>query len=259
MDPKLQVYVKVNAYLNANQTRIMVFSVDMAMIDVHTFVPESKQLTDDELRSQIVGFRLMMYPRMGKLSSPPSIADSQLIQTAKNGFTSVIKGVGFERKDGKITISPSGLTAELKKGTSAASINISWGGTLNLEASKGPIHISGSLSSDKWEVSLSIPDDPSVPDMSKLGKIFSEAEKAMRGIIGASAGIDNLKDIQKVAGKMKPFMDPVKDAVEAAQGIAKAPSSGVSFGFKIGSPDPLPGSSGMPGGVQVSATLTWFF
>ena len=151
------------------------------------------------------------------------------------------------------------MTGELTKGDAKLSVGVSWGGTLSLEAEKGPFHFSGELSKDHWEVTLSYPEDTAVPDMSKLGGVFGEAEKAMRGIIGQTQGISSAKDIPKVVGNITPYMKPVGEAIESVKGIAKAPSKGVSVGIKFGNPDPMPGQTGMPGGIQGTVTITWHF
>jgi hypothetical protein len=59
-----------------------------------------------------------------------------------------------------------------------------------------------------------------------------------------------------IKAAIAPNVQPVKDAVEADQGIAKVPLRKVDFGITFGSPDPAPGQTGMPGGVEVKATLT---
>ena len=238
-------------------------SVDAAMTEVRIWVVESKSLSDTDLRSMVLGYYLVNSVRLPALmtSNPLSarLADAKIVKAVRDGVTTLIEGVDIGHDDGKINISISGLTGELTKGDMKLSAGVSWGGKLSLEAEKGPFHFSGELSKDHWEVSLSYPEDTAVPDMSKLGGVFGEAEKAMRGIVGATQGFSNAKDIPKAVGNMTPFMKPVGEAIEAVKGIAKAPSRGVSVGIKFGSPDPMPGQSGMPGGFQATVTITWSF
>lgn len=54
-------------------------------------------------------------------------------------------------------------------------------------------------------------------------------------------------------------MDKVTGAVDAVKSIAKKPAKDISFGFTLGSPDPMPGETGMPRGIQGTATLTLWF
>jgi hypothetical protein len=46
--------------------------------------------------------------------------------------------------------------------------------------------------------------------------------------------------------------------MEAAKGAAKA-KGGVSFGFKLGSPQPGPGEQNMPAGVQGTVVFSYVF
>jgi hypothetical protein len=125
------------------------------------------------------------------------------------------------------------------------------------KAGKGDFHLSGELSSDRWQIKLSYPDDTSIPDLSTLGKVFGEGEAALRKIIGATAGFRGLSDVPRIKEAVAPLMQPVKDAFEAVQAIAKAPpKGGVSLGVSVGSPDPLPEQAGIPRGVQGQITLT---
>jgi hypothetical protein len=63
----------------------------------------------------------------------------------------------------------------------------------------------------------------------------------------ATRRFNSIGDVRKVGALIKPNVSAVEDAVDAVSGIAKAPKKGgMSFGFKIGSPDPMPGQQGMP-------------
>src|SRR5205807_1281972 len=128
------------------------------------------------------------------------------------------------------------------------------------DAESGPFHFSGNLSKDKWEITLSFPQDTYIPDLSSVGKVFREGEKAVGKMADATRSFNNISDAGKVGALIKPNVAAVQDAVEAVSGIAKAPKKGgASFGFKLGSPEPGPGQQGMPGGVQVSAVFTYVF
>jgi hypothetical protein len=54
--------------------------------------------------------------------------------------------VTIRKGAGSMKIGVSGLTANLKPGDGSASLGISSGGTLGLEANFGPFHFSGELS-----------------------------------------------------------------------------------------------------------------
>ena len=139
-------------------------------------------------------------------------------------------------------------------------LGISWTGTLKLDAESGPFHFSGTLSKDKWEITLSLPQDTYIPNLSTLGTVFTEGEKAIGKMADATRSFNNIGDAAKVGALIKPHVAAIEDAVDAVSGIAKAPrKGGASFGFKLGSPDPGPGQQGMPGGFQAMAVFTYVF
>jgi hypothetical protein len=257
MEPKEEARLRVQAYLAQNKKRLQMMSVDFIVSDVRLFVPGNALLLDSELRATVAIWRSLngpLYPLPAP--APPAAADSKLIESVKKGVTTVIEGVDVKYGAGKVNISVSGLTAELKKGDARLAAGVSWGGALGVEAEAGNFHLSGELSSERWELKLSYPEDTAIPDLSKLGKVFGEGESAMRKIIGATSGFRNLNDIARIKEAVKPHMQPVKDAVDAVKGIAKAPAKGVSVGISLGSPEPLPGETGIPRGVQGQVTLT---
>ncbi|MCP5424133.1 MAG: hypothetical protein H6970_03590 [Gammaproteobacteria bacterium] len=259
MDPKEQAILGVQVYLDRNKARLQWMTVDFILWEARLFVPNLTLIPDSELRLIVAVWRSLngpMYPM--PVSPPQSPADSKIIEAAKKGLSTVIEGVDIKHGAGKINISVTGLTAELKKGDARLAAGVSWGGTLGLEAEAGDFHLTGELSSERWSVTLSYPEDTSIPDLTRLGKVFGEGESAMRKVIGATAGFRNLNDISRVKESIKPQLQPLKDAVEAVKGIAKA-KTGPSFGITFGSPDPLPGETGIPRGIQGQAVLTWRF
>jgi hypothetical protein len=144
--------------------------------------------------------------------------------------------------------------------TGTVGLGVSWTGTLKFNADSGPFHFEGTLAKDKWEMTLSIPRDTYIPDVSAAAQPFSKGLQAAGKIAEATRSLNNLNDVPKVAALIKPHVAAVEDAVEAVSGIAKAPKKGgMSFGFKIGSPDPLPGQQGIPGGAQGQVVFTWVF
>jgi hypothetical protein len=116
------------------------------------------------------------------------------------------------------------------------------------------------LAKDKWEITLSFPQDTYIPELSSLGNVFAEGEKAIGRMAAATKGFDNLNDATKVAAMMKPHATAVQSAVEAVSGIAQAnKKGGPTFGLKFGSPEPLPGETSMPRGVQGTVVFTYVF
>jgi hypothetical protein len=258
----------VNNFLDKNQNSFQGMSVDFIVMNVHVFLPhESGLLAASDLRVIVAVWRSMhgpIFTSQDDVLPPathlPASPDSKLVEAVSKAISTVTDGVDIKHGDGKVNIGVGGLTAELKKGNAKLSAGVSWAGSLSVEAEKGDFHFSGELSSSRWQIQLSFPEDTAVPNLTTLGKVFGEGEKAMGNIIGATASFKNLNDIPGIKAAIAPNVQPVKDAVEAVQGIAKAsPKKKVNFGFSIGSPDPAPGQTGMPSGVEVKATLTLFF
>ncbi len=191
-------------------------------------------------------------------SSPPS--DNELIASVKKAITAVSDGVTLGKKGANINIGVSGLTANLKKGVQSASLNLSWGGSLKLEAASGPVHFQGTLSKDNWQITVSFPQDTYIPDLSQLSKVFSEAETALGGVAEATQHFHSIQDAAKVGALIKPHVETIGGAVDALGGIAKAkPKGGASFGIQFGSPPPGPNGHGIPGGIQGTIVFTYRF
>jgi hypothetical protein len=263
-DPRMtkeEANLKVQSYLAINKKRLESHNADMIVWELRSFVPGIDVMLESELRATVSIWRSLNGPLFPlSTTPPPTMPESKLIASVKSAVTTVIQGVDLKHGDGKINISVTGLTAELSKQGGSASVGVSWGGTLAVEANKGDFHFAGELSSDRWQITLSYPEDTAVPDLSKLGKIFGEGEKAMRGIVSATSDFKSLHDAARVKEALAPHMLPVSEAVGAAKGIAKAPAKGgVSLGLTFGSPDPLPGATGMPRGIQGQITLTVTF
>jgi hypothetical protein len=263
---------RVLAYLNANQSSLQyATSVDEVVKGIKLFVfYGSSPISDDEIRKVITPWAIThavgILVRPGTVGSAPvpqvtpSNSDSELIDAVKKAVTTINKGVTIGRDAANINIGVSGATANLKQGDNSASLGISWGGTLKLEAASGPIHFEGNLSKDKWEITVSYPQDTYIPNLTTLGTVFTKAEQAVGSIAEATKSFNNLSDTVKVAALIKPQVTAVQDAVEAVKGIADAPKKGgASFGFKFGSPDPGPGQQGMQGGVQGQIVFSYTF
>jgi hypothetical protein len=265
---------RITAYLSAHKSTIESFSnVDKVVKDVKVSVFYGMSpISDDEIRTIVVQWAmfyapglLIAQPAAGPPAPTPGSSsgnpDSDLVDAVKKAVTTINDGVTIGDKDANnINIGVTGLTANLKSSSSEASLGISWSGTLKLEAANGPFHFEGTLAKDKWEISLSFPSDTYIPDLSTLGKVFSEGEKSIGKMADATRSFNNISDVGKVGALIKPNVSAVQDAVDAVSGIAKAPKKGgMSFGFKIGSPDPGPGQQGMPGGVQGQVVFTYVF
>ena len=261
---------RVKAYLDANRGSLRFASIDEIVQQVQLYVfYGNSPMADEEVRKIVARWAILnpvrlvpdppaANPPVAGSATPP--LDSAFVDAVKKAVTTVVDGVTIGKKASNLNIGVTGLTANLKQGERGASLGISWGGTLKLEARSGPFYFSGSVAKDKWEITLSFPEDTPVPDLSTLGNIFTEGERAVRNIAIATGNLTDITDAGTKGGQIKPHIAAVQSAVEAASGIAKADKNGgMSFGFKVGSPEPGPGEQTIPAGVQGMGVITWWF
>ena len=262
MPPKDAAYLKVQAYLEKHKKRLQEQNVDFITWELQTFVPETKDIPDNELRATAAVWRSLHGPIFPLATRPPlTLPDSKIVETVKGAVKTVLKGVDLSRTpNGRLHIGIGGLTSELTKGDTKVTATRTWGGALKLEVKKGDLHINGVLATDEWSVSVSYPEDSFAPTAENLGKLVSAAEQAMHVSYKALGGFDNILDKKKVQEAVEPAIKPLSEAAEAVLNTAKVPKKGgVSIGGKIGSPPPMPGDTGRPAGVQVGIVLTITF
>src|SRR3546814_17356256 len=99
-------------------------------------------------------------------------------------------------------------------------------------------------------MSLTFPGENYTPDLTRLSDVFGKGEKAMRAILAETASFERLEDIPEIAKTVSPHLEPVKDAVKAAQGAA-ATQPGVNFGLAASGPGPLREATGSPSGARL--------
>ena len=261
---------RIKAYLFSHLSTIQNATVDEAVsqLKLSVFFGMSP-LSDAAIRQVVVQWAtvyavgmLIQAPADGAPAAPPpgKPASSQLgelIDTVKRAVSTVNNGVTLGKEGANLKVKVTGLTANLKSGDSSASLGISWSGTLKLDAESGPFHFSGSLSKDSWEIELSLPQDSYVPDLSSVGKVFTEGDKAIGQLAQATRHLSSVSDAGKIGALVKTNVSAIQDAVSAIAG--PGPKGGATFGFKLGSPDPGPGQQGMPGGVQGTVVFTYVF
>ncbi len=252
----------VIAYIRQNRTRLIVMSVSAVAFEIRHTVAESRMLSEEEIRSAVIDWASLNAPcgPVNTTPHPPSV-DGRLEQKIKSVISTVTDGADIVTySGGKLNLGISGLTADLTSGDRTVSAGVSWGGKLSVETDAGDFHFSGELSSTRWGISFSYPDDTSIPDYSRVGDVFQKGEASMRAIVSSLSGFRNLNDVAKVRSAIKNHLQPVKEAAEAVQGIAKAaPKGGISFGFSLNSPDPMTGQDTMPRGIEGQAVFTYRF
>lgn len=243
----------VRAWLDANTDRLMLLGLPDLVARVRREVPEAARLADGEIASlaqQWAQRHNISIPPVSVLPASGPAPAIAIPEAVKRAFSIPIEGVDLVRgSNGRLNIAVRGVTAQLGRGKAT----VSWGGSLGLDIPVGGFHLGATVSGEKWEMTLSTPGEDTVPDLNKLGEVFSRAEGALRGILGATAEYPGLTEIPELTARISPHVKPVKEAVEALKAIAEAPR--VSFGVRVEGPGSKPGAD-TPAGVTVSATLT---
>src|SRR5437867_2556649 len=207
MDPE----ERITTYLFSHKASLQFSTIDLIVKDVKRLVFYGMSpISDDEIRKVVTQWAminavglLLERPTVGPPALPApgtasSASDSDLIDAVKKAISTVNDGVTIGKKGANINIGVTGFTANLKKGDKSTSLGISWGGTLKLDAESGPFHFSGNLSKDKWEITLSFPQDTYIPELSSLSKVFTEGEKAVGRMADATRGFSNISDASKI-------------------------------------------------------------
>lgn len=187
-------------------------------------------------------------------ATPVRAGDPEIVERLKallKTLQSIPTEVKWTGKDASAAISVSGLTATLGKLEASAG----WDRTVELKTKVSEMEFSAKIDpvNKNWEMTFTIGND--VPNLSDVASIFQKGEAAMRGVV-SNAGKVDLKNPSKTVQQFKPYVDPIKDAVDAASKIAKQRPGDISFG--VGLKGPLPNSPS-PGGITITATITIVF
>src|SRR5262249_27118419 len=187
-------------------------------------------------------------------ATPVRAGDPEIIDRLKSllkTLQSIPTEIKWTGKDASAAITVSGLTASLGPVEATAG----WDRTLELKTSVSDMEFSAKIDPENknWEMKFTIGND--VPNLSDVATVFQKGESAMRGVILNADKVD-LKNPSKTVAQFKPYVDPIKEAVDAADKIAKQRPGDISFGVSL--KGPLPDSPG-PGGVTVTAVITIVF
>src|ERR1700751_4050922 len=187
-------------------------------------------------------------------ATPVRAGDPEIIDRLKSLLTtlkSVPTEIKWTGKDASAAISVSGEPATLGPVEATAG----WDRTLELKTTVSDMEFSAKINPvDKnWEMTFQIGEE--VPNLSDVASIFTKGESAMRGVIMNADKVD-LKNPSKTVQQFKQYVDPIKEAVEAADKIAKQRPGTIGFGVSL--KGPLDNTSS-GGGVTVTATITIFF
>ena len=187
-------------------------------------------------------------------ATPVRAGDPEIIDRLKSflkTLQSMPTAIKWTGNDASAAISVSGLTATLGPVEATAG----WDRTLELKTSVSGMEFSGKIdpSNKNWEMTFTIGND--VPNLADVATVFQKGESALRGVVMNADKVD-LKNPSKTVALFKPYVDPIKGAVDAASKIAKQRPGDISFGVSL--KGPLPNSPG-PGGVTVTAGITIVF
>jgi hypothetical protein len=254
------------AWLDANVDTVRGLAMPSLVERVRREVPEARALPVVQVEAAIREWttlrgvvlpRLSLFPTAGVSEIPRapsrSLADSDLV-SALQRLSSIPTSIVIERPHGRTEIGVSGATVELIGGGARVGGSISWGGTMGVFTEIGGIRFAGTLSAERWSMTVTLPPGTPVPDASRLGEIFREGEEGLRAIARQTGGLSSLDEVSTVVDAVSPHLEPVKRAIDAARGIAEARERRVSLGITAGGPALTPAASDP--GFQVSATLT---
>ena len=192
-------------------------------------------------------------------ASNSSLADSKLVKGLGAAFSVAYEGIGIDQSHGFAKVSVRGATVGLRQGDFMTSSRLSFTGTYTVEAKYGDLHFSGSLSADRWEMSLSYPGDTPVPDMSSLAGVFEKGVSSFKAVAAEAATFEGPADVSRIADKAKPHVQPILDAVEAAGGIMEAQRKRLNVGISASGPGPIPAPGISPASNSLQLTLTYSF
>ncbi len=256
----------VRAWLDANADSVRGFAMPALVARIRRAVPDARELPSIQLESiirQWANERGLAIPRVSIVALPgvsevppasgPSFSDSALADAVRR-VLSIPTSIEVQRPHGRAEIALSGATVELTSGADRVGGSISWGGTLGIFTEVRGVRFSGSLSAERWSMSLSFPSGPQPPNLAELGEIFRQGESSFRAIAAEARSFVNLGDTSAVTDAISPHLAPVKRAIDAARGISAASERRVSFGVSAGGPAVSPGAEDP--GFQINATLT---
>lgn len=261
----------IHRWLDANINNMRILSVNAVVRRIYQYVPEAASMSRGNVEAAVRSWAAnngIVLPRLSAVPDPadvippaparPSIADSEIVSRIRSAFKVIVNGLGVERAHGFAKITATGPTVGLRgRGGFETSGTVSWGGAMGIQTSYRDFHFSGEISADRWELNFSYPVEDPVPDLSSLSKVFREGESAMSNIAQEIPRFGSLADVSSISDAVKPHLQPVKDAVQAVQGIAGVQAGRVMFGLSASGPGI--GQRPTTTSIEVTATITVTF
>jgi hypothetical protein len=141
----------------------------------------------------------------------------------------------------------------LHKGHLSIETKVGWTASVDVHISYKNAHLLVSIDRfGNWEVRISGPTNYPTPTIAKLKDIFTQGEVAIETIARTiKAGVPNPSQLGAVKDRFATIADPLKYAIDAAQGIAKAPGAATA-------PQP-PGYEKPREIVEPKSEMSWSF
>ncbi len=229
-------------------------SRDIDLFDFSRLYPSQPQTEAERVNRRI---QEMLQPFGGQPASRERpMTRSELASRLSEVLGSIPTKIELQRSVGRIAVSASGATAELRTGPSTrVGATLSSGGTpgAHIETRSGELHArvstqlgqplrvetayrdlrqSLTLTPDRWEIKVSW--GSNAPDMTRLSDIFRRAQEGMVGILGAAGDVD-LNDLSATTSAISPHLEPIKQAVRTAGEIASV-REGISLSATASGP-----------------------
>lgn len=270
-------YAPVRAWLQDNRDQLQMLSVAGIAARLRRQLPAAVGLSDAELAALIEEWaategvalpRVSLLPEPGEPAVPSvhgtrlALPDNALIDLVKQAISLAVNGVKLKREHGRANLAASGMTIELFDGDLRASGKVNVNGSFGFSSSFGPVHFGAELSAERWELKLSLGDEPELLESAELAEIFQRGEAALRQLAVAAVAQGGLASQEALLGAVEEQIEPLKAAIDTLGTITEAnqPRVGASISLgpldPAGSPDSPPGSNPAAGGIELKASIT---
>ncbi len=183
----------------------------------------------------------------------PEIVDR--LKTMLKTLQSVPTEIKWTGQDASAAVSVSGLTATLGAGNEKLQASAGWDRTVELKTSASGMTFSAKIDpvNKNWNMTFTIGNQ--VPNLSDVASVFEQGEGALRGVV-SNADKVNLSNPSQTVQQFKPYIDPIKGAVDAASKIAAQRPGAISFGVSLKGGSPAASATG---GFTATALFTIVF
>ncbi|TMF87334.1 MAG: hypothetical protein E6I07_07390 [Chloroflexi bacterium] len=251
-------YSGIQAWLDANRATVAITPMSGLQRAVRQQVPAANNLPTNEVRAVITGWADARHvplqddgPRQRE-----RVPDSALESLAM-GAMSLASGVKIGHEEGLTEISVFGAQVGVGDEDLGVGASVAWEGKFGLFATYGGVRLTGEVSQESWRIELSFPGDAAMPEFGdSLRKVFVDANEAIGQGAAVASTAQGPDDAQN---KIRPFLGPLREAVESLSAIAGG--APVSFGVGLEIPRGDGASEAAAGGpagpsFQITARLT---